>query len=462
MYLLMLKAFNPPFRFMNYHLLLASLLLIATLFMTITVAQLSYVNDGYLDKSFGQNGFASTSWSWPGLHDVHIEPDGTVFSVTSTFAFPTSSILITKHLPNGTIDTRFDESGYKTISVDNLSVYGTALAIQTDGKILIGGYTGSVFGRDFVVFRLLSNGDIDNQFGAGGFVIIDVPPRRNERETADRIGSINILSDGKILTSGISEEIYGSPSRYDIYSVLCRLNPDGSLDNSFGNLGLAKTQISAGYSPGALLPAAEAEVMTDGRIVVSAYTEVRPIHNSLPIYPRRFFLRYRSDGSLDTTFDQDGIADTSLPWSRSNFTVASDGKVLYTGHSNLQSLFRLNADGSPDTTFGNNGSVMVGWHGITSIAIASDQKILLGGYFDLGDNVLVGKLARYWSDGTPHLRFGRSGVVTVHGEVTDYGNIRGIYFDTISIFQDKYLLVHGVKFSAQNLFVARYIIKRKP
>lgn len=136
--------------------------------------------------------------------------------------------------------------------------------------------------------------------------------------------------------------------------------------------------------------------------------------------------------------------------------MAGDGKILYSGHSNLQRLFCLNADGSPDTTFGNNGEIIVGWHGITSIAIASDQKILLGGFFDIGNNMLVGKLARYWNDGTPDIRFGRSGVVTVHG------NGSSIYFDTIRIFQDKYLLVYGVKFPSQNLFVARYIIKRKP
>lgn len=447
---------------MNYHQILTSFLLIATLFITTAVAQLSSVNDGYLDKSFGQNGFAFTSWSWPGLNDVHIEPNGTVFGVTSTFAFPTSSILITKHLPNGAVDTSFDASGYKTISVENLSLYGTALAIQTDGKILIGGYTGDFYGRDHLIIRLLPNGDFDNQFGIGGLVIIDVPPRRNERETADRIGSINILSDGKILTSGISEEIYGSPSRFDIYSVLCRLNPDGSLDNSFGTLGLSKTQLSTGYRPGTLLPAAKAKVMTDGRIVASAYTEERPIHNSPPILSHRFFVRYTPDGNLDPAFGQNGIAVTSLPWPNSEFTVANDGKILYTGFSYLQRLFRLNADGSPDATFGNNGEVNVGWDGITSIAIAPDQKIFLAGLSDIGNSTKVGKLARYWSDGTPDIRFGRSGVVTVHGEVTDHGNMRGIFFDTISFFQDKYLLAYGARFPSQNLFVSRYIIKRKP
>ncbi|MFT3892412.1 MAG: choice-of-anchor Q domain-containing protein [Anaerolineales bacterium] len=143
-----------------------------------------------------------------------------------------------------------------------------------------------------------------------------------------------------------------------------------------------------------------------------------------------------SPGSLDTTFDGDGLVTTSI----SNYadearavTVQGDGKIVIAGRSggygdvSNSFLARYNADGSLDTSFGNNGIVVMdfagGDDGIAALAIQSDQKILATGYASTVGGSVELAVARYNTDGTLDAGFGLDGkVITVIGNEDDYAS----------------------------------------
>ena len=148
--------------------------------------------------------------------------------------------------------------------------------------------------------------------------------------------------DGKILVAGASY----NGSGYD-FSVV-RYNTDGSLDTSFDGDGVVTTVVgsNSSFAHGITLQA-------DGKILVSGYA----ISGSTNDYA---VVRYNADGSLDTSFDGDGIATvavgTSADYGR-EVAVQSDGKIIIVGNSNNGSdedigVIRLNSDGSLDTSFG--------------------------------------------------------------------------------------------------------------
>ncbi|MCG3117199.1 MAG: hypothetical protein LLH30_16135, partial [Candidatus Manganitrophus sp. SA1] len=106
--------------------------------------------------------------------------------------------------------------------------------------------------------------------------------------------------------------------------------------------------------------------------------------------------RYNTDGSLDTTFDTDGIVTTVLGTGSFAFDVAiqSDGKIVVAGYANNGpsaqthfNLTRYNTDGSLDTTFDTDGIVttVLGTNSFAqAMAIQSDGKIVVAGYANNG------------------------------------------------------------------------------
>ena len=147
--------------------------------------------------------------------------------INTTPAFPQS----------GSLDNDFGIGGKVTTDIGNSSNICYAAAIQTDGKILLAGYSYVDGGYDFVLIRYNAEGTLDNTFGVAGKVTTDI--RNCQYNCSDRGRAVIIQSDGKILLAG--QSLNGGNTDYDF--AMLRYNPNGTLDNTFGIAGKVITAI---------------------------------------------------------------------------------------------------------------------------------------------------------------------------------------------------------------------------
>jgi uncharacterized delta-60 repeat protein len=288
---------------------------------------------------------------------------------------------------DGTLDTAFNPGtdGY---------VY--SLAVQADGKILVGGGFTTLGGqtRNYLG-RLNSDGALDATFnpGAGG-------------GSYPSVRSLAVQADGKILVGGSFTTLSGQPRNY-----LGRLNSDGTVDTTFNP--------GAGGSYAYVNSLA---VQADGKIVVGGY------FTTLGGQPRNYIGRLESDGTLDPTFNPG--AGTSV----SSLVVQADGKILVGGYFTTLGgqprnyIGRLESDGTLDPTFNPGAGTSV-----SSLVVQADGKILVGGYFITLGGQPRNYIGRLESDGTldPTFNPGAGGEVYCLAVQADGKILVGGYFTTL-------------------------------
>ncbi|MFQ3590922.1 MAG: BACON domain-containing carbohydrate-binding protein, partial [Chloracidobacterium sp.] len=250
-----------------------------------------------------------------------------------------------------------------------------AVAVQSDGRIVIGGEFTSVNGSGRSrIARLNADGSLDTSFnpgsGAGGSLFPSV-------------FAVAIQSDGRIVIGGDFSTFNGIGR-----NNIARLNADGSLDESF-NPG---TGIGGGIFPAVYALAVQA----DGRILVGGeFTSVNGVG-------RNNIARLNANGALDTTFDP-GSGIGGLSPSVQEIAVQADGRVVVGGQfSNVNgvgrnNMARLNSNGSLDTAF-NPGSGTDDT--VQTVVIQSDGKLLIAGFFTSVNGIPRGRVARLNPDGT--------------------------------------------------------------
>jgi len=310
---------------------------------------------------------------------------------------------------SGILDTTFGVAGNGTVTV---SFGGTeeearAIALQPDGKAVVGGFTDLSGIRRFALLRLDPNGSLDPSFGSNGIVTTAFAS-----SSWDIINALAIQVDGKIVAAG----------GYNSFA-LARYHADGSLDNSFGFRGMVRT--SAGVSQSTAWSVA---IQPDGKIVAGGSSD-----QYSPSGARFTLLRYNSDGSLDPTFGMSGISQTLVGGNQAvirSIAIQPDGKITAAGYALNSSTFnfafaRFNADGTVDTSFGTNGGVIVpiimgqddicyalGLQPDGSIVAAGETVLYPGGGLAAGDSAVI----RLSAQGNPDAGFGSGGKV-----ITDFG-----------------------------------------
>ena len=183
---------------------------------------------------------------------VILQPDGKILIAGTTFngSFIRDFCLL-RYNSNGTPDNSFGVNCVVIADIGNIFDYATCLDLQTDGKIIVGGYSANNLNNtDFVIVRFNSNGSIDNSFGNNGIV------RTAIGSGNDDLYSIKIQSDGKILAAGIANN-----GTFDFWLV--RYNTDGSLDHTFGTNGIVLTDFNNRYDR-----ATSIQIQPDGKILV--------------------------------------------------------------------------------------------------------------------------------------------------------------------------------------------------
>ncbi len=246
----------------------------------------------------------------------------------------------------------------------------TALAVQDDGMILVGGTFSSYAGDGGVpnrILRLTSSGAVDGDFSANAGVGMNAS-----------VASIALDSTGKILLGGQFTSYAGNAAASDL---LLRLNTDGTVD--------ATLSLSTGFNGTVSVVVAG----PDGRLLVGGdFSNYGG--SSIPAN----LLRLNADGSEDTTFSANAGAGISGSYGYINdLVVQSDGKILvggnFTSYAGSEGapdcILRLNADGSVDTAFHTNAGT--GFNsgedaGVSAIVLQSDGKIVVGGGFSTYDD----------------------------------------------------------------------------
>ncbi|MBI4622248.1 MAG: hypothetical protein HY736_03370, partial [Verrucomicrobia bacterium] len=266
--------------------------------------------------------------------------------------------------PSGTVDSEFDPDANNGV---------TSLAVQRDGKIVLGGYfttlqppgNDSPASRDHVA-RLNLDGTLDTEFypKADGNVM-----------------AVAVQSDGSILIGGVFSTVWGRGSASATRSYAARFNPDGSLDSGF-NPGFNSTVDAFAFQP-------------DGKLVVGGYfTRVQPPGATTAITRNRL-ARLSPDGSLDANFELAPGGRTLASVVQADGKIVIGGSFTSVGGATHNYLARLNADGSVDPTYtpNLNGRVL-------AMAIQPDGKVIIGGAFTTIGGETRNYLARLNPSGT--------------------------------------------------------------
>ncbi len=307
--------------------------------------------DGTLDTSFNPPDFHNVSGSGNGINAIALQADGKIL-VGGAFSLGDGlNINSVRRLnPNGSLDTSF-----------NLTDVGTSwsirdIEVQADGKIVIGGdFRITGFGNN--IARLNADGTLDTTFSSSD----------------SEVSKLEIQADGKILVLGFTP-----------VTNLRRLNQNGTVDTTFPTINATISAI---------------KIRPDGKILIAGgFASINGTSQG------RIAL-LNSNGSLDTSFNAGGQgANNSI----SDIAFRQDGKIIISGGFSTYNttarikLAQLNADGTLDTSFQSGSTLDITNASPTIVEYLSDGKVLTGLGFFLGSNPLsaLSPVTRFNTDGS--------------------------------------------------------------
>ncbi len=410
-----------------YKLTFCTIAIIAIAFNLTTSANAA--SPGALDFSFSNDGriLNNISVSATGV-DILAQPDGKILisGIVNT-GVSGNSAYVARFNVDTALDATFGSSGVSLIEFGNESSV-VKIKLQTNGKIVLGCEVSAASGIDdnLVVALLNQDGSLDTSFDGDGKVTISTSAN-------DAFSNVDVASDGKIL-------VFGNENSVDC--TVARLNINGSLDITFNGDG--RHTIDLGSSNQGCFGVVQA----DNKIVITSTSS-----GGISL------ARLTSAGTLDTTFDADGIVAVPYPpgfTQPRGIALQSNGKILVSGVSNIGNsandgsiIFRLNTNGTLDTTFDTDGKVEIQidptlFESFTDILIEPNGKItaLL--------TTTGGGMVRFNSNGSLDSTFGLNGI----HRGTNLGR------NALTIQADGKLLTVGT--SGTSLLVTRQVANIQP
>ena len=385
---------------------------------------LAQAADGDLDPTFGTGGTLMTdiSRSTDLANAVAIQSDGKLVVVGQTYKnndYSTEDFVVTRYNTDGTLDTTFGRGGKVRTDFPGLAAVPSAVVIQADGKIVVAGGAFPLFTflGNFELVRYNPNGSLDRSFGNGGIVTTTFPEGSYAFDVA-------LQPDGKIIAAGTVFVDFNPGDQSDTDFALARYNTDGSLDTTFGSGGMVMTDFFANEDD-----AFSVLIQPDGKIVA-----VGSANNPASFYDFAA-VRYLSNGSIDTTFGVGGKVSTDF--GDQNFDRArsaalqADGKIVAAGFAISQNggvqnfaVARYTSSGVLDTNFSGDGKTQIDFgnccQSATKVLVQGDGKIVTvgGSNGESSDDDFL--LARLTPRGSLDATFG------VGGEVrTSFGDLNG-------------------------------------
>lgn len=369
---------------------------------------------------------------------IVVQPDGktiSLVSVTGPAGLPEKrDWQLVRLNSDGSFDTSFGVNGVVTTSLPNIQEAETAgLTLQSDGKIVVVGSSalqGAASGG-WMLVRYNTNGSFDTGFGASG-VVHETSTIKNLENGAQEVVQ---LPDGKLLVGGIRTLTTGGLSDYSVSRYL----PNGTRDTTFGIGGIATYHAA---NPASLYPSdvvGGMAVQSDGKIVLvgSGYAI-----NEIGI------VRFNANGTLDTSFNGDGLASFAVyppgpapgRATGNSVVIQPDGGIVVAARIIAGGLFsanlavlRLTTAGNLDTTFSSDGYDVVTLKieqfdpQRFELTLLPDGGILAAGSsYPFGtydpptlpnhDPTLIPSLFRYSSDGTRDMSYGPDGIFRLTAE----------------------------------------------
>ncbi len=308
----------------------------------VQIATLVPFGPGVVDPNFVTDYAGSAA-----INALAVQPDGKIIVAGTIISIDgTTEENIARLNADGTLDTSFSATA---------DSYVFCVAVQPDGKILLGGSFTTVNGALINhVARLNADGSTDGSFLTGATLGPD-----------DDVNSIGLQSNGQIVLGGHFNYIETPGNNFVTVNNLARLNTDGSLDSAF------TTNAGTGANSYLLSVLVEPD---DSILIGGGFYQF----NGMAV---GYYAHLSADGVFDTTFNPGGAgADSDV----NAMALQSDGKVILVGSfANVNTsaerlIARVNADGTPDSTFNAgtpNGSI------VYSAALQADGKVVVGGSF---------------------------------------------------------------------------------
>ena len=325
------------------------------------------------DASFGTGG--KVRFDLDGLGDkatwVRALPDGKILVSGTSTAFlafdpnqppgqppgttgaPQNHRFLARLRADGSFDAAFGEGG--VVRFSDFSPGSDALAIQPDGKILVGGRTNTIDGA-FAVARFNPDGTIDAGFGDQGVAAVNLDTQPVPAFLPEQVTSLAVQPDGKLVAAGLVDKPGTGPHALPSRSVagVVRFNSDGTVDEPFG-----RHVEDLHFLPRQIL------IEPDGQVVVGG--DAGGYWSNDPVGGFRF-ARFNPDGTFDTSFGQGGAVAVDLPAAydsiyfarMTDLVLQPDGKLAAAGNigSEYFGVVRLNDDGSRDAAFDADGVVL--------------------------------------------------------------------------------------------------------
>ncbi len=332
-------------------------------------ALVRYEPNGERDPSFGSDGIVTTRFGDESVAQaLAIQPDGRI--VVAGIASTSErgwDFALARYNPDGSLDTTFSGDGRLTTDFNGGADAAHALALQPDGRIVLGGESEG----DFAAARYEPGGQLDSSFGGDGLV------RTDFAGGSDVAYALALQPDGKLVLAGSATQ---SSGYFDWVPAVARYEADGDLDPAFSGDGRATADFLASGSHGTRA-AHGVVVQQNGRIVLAGPG----------------LLGYAPDGSLDPAFGDAGWGRGDAGYARGLVAQQPDGWLVAVG-TNDSTLGDFEVDlwspsGLLDSTFGDvppahsstsAGGALTGF-GIYSAdearaaAIQQDGKIVVAG-----------------------------------------------------------------------------------
>ena len=422
---------------------------------------------------------------------VH-QPDGKILIAGSTGAGADADFLLTRLNADGSLDLSFGIDGYVTTDFDGGSDNGKNIVLQSDNSIVVGGQVTKDGVIQFGLARYTSTGMPDMNYGTDGKTYLDVSG------IEQRLNGLAIQDDNKVVAAGwanitgnfnfliaryntdgtLDTSNFGNPDGYRLLDLdggfdvgldvkiqdsdqkivvggwsqvngnvdftVIRLNTDGTVDNSFGNSGVATTAIGTGRDDGIALT-----LQPDGKIILAGISQIGSREEIA-------LVRYRTDGTLDLDFGVAGIRTTDLGTvlARSLDISLNGDKIVAAGHADTTSIIlQYDANGTLDPTFGTGGIYEADLSETnelySNVSISDDGQIVAVGQFNSGSSTDISVLG-LTTDGTPDTGFDTE----FHDNVIYVENGTAVVLDSdVEIFDQELLTVNS--FHNASLTLAR-------
>lgn len=344
-----------------------------------------------------------------------IQSDGKLVIVGDTsLATGNKEAFASRYNQDGSIDTSFNSTGYNAFNLGASSdVVATAVALQSDGKIVVVGTVGNVstFTGDFFVARLNTNGTLDTSFNSTGYRIIDFGGLDSAA------GVVVNQTSGQIVIAGASVSITTGSGGI----AMAFVNPDGSMNTNFGDeTGMVVTNPGTGT-----IEAATSIESIGDDYLVSGFSL-----NSSTQQSQMLLAEFSSQGRLNRAFGTNGRAFASFgntvelgvyatydPTSGLIYEAGASangaidlppglpsGTATATPTESDFAIASFNADGSLNTSFNGTGEETIDFNSnldaATSVQVQGDGKIIVAGGSQLSSGRSVTAIARLNPDGT--------------------------------------------------------------